>query len=142
MKKLGVRITAIHRIFRFAQSPFLREFIRKNIEFRKNTDSKFRKDLFKLLNNSLFGKFLFNARKNEIKTKLITRECYYEKVINSVSVNKCTLLSENALLLRHHSSVVRLSHPIVVGFFILERSNTIMLEMFYFKLKKFLWRKN
>ena len=43
MKKLGVKITKINRIFRFKQEPFLKDFIDQNINLRKSTNSKFKK---------------------------------------------------------------------------------------------------
>ena len=88
----------------------------------------------------MFGKLLFNARKNSLITKLITEDWHYERLINSVNLDKCTFLSDEALMLRYHSPEISFNHPIVAGFFVLERAKALMFETYHLKLKE--WYKD
>ena len=67
---LGLRLTAVHRALPFDQSPWMAPYIRMNTELRKKAASDFEKDLYKLMNNSVFGKPMENLRKR-VDVKLV-----------------------------------------------------------------------
>ena len=61
--KHGLVLKKVHRMISFQQSALLKDNIDKNTDLRKKATSNFKRDFFKLMNNSVFGKTMENVRK-------------------------------------------------------------------------------
>ena len=71
--KLGLKVTKVHRILTLDEKPFLKEYIDLNTELRKQSKNDLEKDLFKLMNNAIFGESMENVL-NRSNIKLINSD--------------------------------------------------------------------
>ena len=52
----GLILKKVHRVIQFNQEAWLKQYTDMNTELAKQAKNNFEKDLFKLMNNSVFGK--------------------------------------------------------------------------------------
>ena len=110
-----LRVTKI-RVLQFAQSPWLREYIELNTNFRIRAENNFEKNLYKLMNNAVFSKTMENVR-NYVDVKLVTkwdgtkrRQWSQNRIFHSRSV-----FAENLIAIKLRKLEVKFNKPIYVS---------------------------
>ena len=133
---LGLRLTKVHRALRFDQSPWMEPYIRMNTELRKKAASDFEKDLYKLMNNSVFGKTMENLRKRvDVKLVRSNEEDKLRRLIASPAFARGNIFDDDLAAIQVHKSNLVLSRPVYVGMSILDLSKHLMFYFYYNQLK-------
>ena len=138
----GMKVTKIHTIYRFKQSPWLAKYIDHNTQKRTVAKTNFEKDLYKLMNNAFFGKTMENVRD---RTNL---EFIDHSQIDQIIKRQSKLSFKGTM--DHYSkfSVYKIDKektvfdkPIYLGFTVSELSKLLMYEFYYNKLQPY-WKQS
>ena len=105
-----------------------------NTELRKAAKNYFEKDLFKLMNNSVFGKTMENIRKHR-DIKLVTTDKKRSKLVSEPNYHTINLISEDLSIIEMKKTKVKMNKPIYLGLSILEISKILMYEFWYDYIK-------
>lgn len=132
--RLGIKITKIHSILKFNQSPWMKSFIDMHTELRKHAKNKFEEDFYKLCPNSVYGKMMENVKKH-CNAKLVCDEKTKNKYINSPLCSEWRIIDNDLVIFKKFKKTVKLDKPTYVGFSILELSKVRMYEFFYTVIK-------
>ena len=130
----GLKLKKIYRVIEFNQEAWLKPYIDMNTELRKLAKNDFEKDLFKLMNNSVFGKTTENIRKHR-DIKLVTTDKKRSKLVSEPNYHTINLISEDLSIIEMKETKVKMNKPIYLGLSILEISKTLMYEFWYDYMK-------
>ena len=129
-----LKLKKVHRIIEFNQEAWLKPYIDMNTELRKLARNDFEKDLFKLMNNLVFGKTMENIRKHR-DTKLVTTDKKRSKLVSEPNYHTINLISEDLSIIEMKKTKVKMNKPIYLGLSILEISKILMYEFWYDYMK-------
>ena len=127
---LGMKVTKFHKILKFKQSDWMKQYIDFDTEKRKNPNNDYEKNLLKLMINSVCDKTMENLRKR-VDVKLINNDKDYVKSVSKTTLASQKIFSKNLVAIHKIKPVLLLNEPIYVGFSVLELSKLLMYEFHY-----------
>ena len=105
-----------------------------NTEKRKNARNDFEKDIFKLLNNAVFGKTMEDKRKH-LDFEIVSDEKRLMKCVNNPSFKHSHIINENLVGVEKQKPKLKLDKPIFIGMSILDLSKQHMYKFYYDVMK-------
>ncbi len=132
----GLKLKAVHHVMEFKQAPFLKPYIEYNTEKRKLAKNAVDKDLYKLLNNAVFGKQMEDVESRR-SIHLLTRTGWARAVkwgCHPWLASWSAVIPDELMVMEKKRQKVVLDKPIIVGQAILDLSKVIMYKAYYEKL--------
>jgi hypothetical protein len=135
--KLGLRVTAVHKILVFREERWLAPFVDHNAAARQAASNDFEKGFYKLLNNSTFGKCMENVRGYRDFRICVNREQYQRQTKKPTYSRTVRFGGDNSdfCIVEQRRGTVRLDKPIYAGQAILDSSKAIMYGFHYGVMK-------
>lgn len=135
--KHGLILRKIHRVISFDQSPWLRSYIDLNTRLRSKAKNAVEKDMFKLLNNSIFGKTIEDvmSRRN---VEFFYKE-QWDRAVKHAShpwmKGWRIIVPEKLIAIEKAKPSICLDRPIAVGQAILDLSKVSMYTTWYEQMR-------
>ena len=133
-KKLGVKITKIRRGLKFEEKPWLKSYIDLNTNLQAKATNEADKDMYKLLNNAVFGKTCENLL-NRTEYKLVSSREEALKLIAKPTFKDYTEYNKKLAGIHLDPYSVTSNKPSYVGVAILDLSKVLMYDFHYNNVK-------
>ena len=121
----GLILKRVNIVIQFNQEEWLKPYIDMNTKLRKEAKSEFENDLFKLMNNSVFGKTMENVRKHR-DIKLVTTEEKRITLVSELNYHTTKHFSKTLLAIEMKKRKVEMYKPVYIGMSLLDISKTLM----------------
>ena len=126
----GHVVTKVHRGISFSTSAWLKPYIEMNTVLRSQTAVDFERNVFKLMNNAVFGKTMEDVRKYS-NFYLVRSGKQWERTVNRPDFKTSTAFGEHVSGVFRHKTEVKLNKPIYVGQAVLDLSKLHMFHLHY-----------
>ena len=133
--KLGIKVHKVNKILTCDEKPFLKKYIDLNTELRKNSKNDLEKDLFKLMNNAIFGKSMENVLNKSNITLINNNPEKLSKLIKEPNFENIHKIFDKQVLVQSKPVKTKFNKPIYLGACILETSKLHMYKFWYDYLK-------
>lgn len=132
--ELGLKITHVHRVLTFTETNFLKSYIDFCTSRRKKARNNFEKNLYKLMCNAVFGKFIENVSKY-IDMKISRNDTEFLKLSSDPRFAGFMIVSDNLVLVFFKRVSIKIKQAYAVGFSILEFAKEFMYRSYYKEIK-------
>ena len=132
--KQGLKLKKTHRAIKFEQKEVLKPYIEFNTEKRKNARNDFEKDVYKLMNNAIFGKTMEDKRKH-LDFEVVSDETRYMKCVSNPNFKHSHIINESLVGVEKQKTKLKLDKPIFIGMSILDLSKQHMYKFYYDVMK-------
>jgi hypothetical protein len=126
----GMILKKIHKVLEFEQQAWMKSYIDFNTTKRSKAANDFEKDLFKLMNNAVFGKTMENVRER-VNIELVTNKKRAEKIISHPTYKSHSIIDEDLVAFSRTKEIVKLNKPIYCGLAVLDLSKLVMYDFHY-----------
>ena len=130
----GLKLEKIHRILKFRQERFCEKHINICVNARKNTANVFEKELYKLSQNTLFGKFLENIR-DRTKIRFITRRETLRSNATKATYKDTKFVNKKLCIAMHRQEEIILEKFPHIGSAILDLAKNHIYHNYYYNIK-------
>ena len=111
---MGLTLDKVHRVVKYKQRCWLKEYIEYNSKQRALATNEFLKSFYKLKNNALFGKTMEDVRKR-IKYHLVTDEDKFERYARKTRQDKtrCSFIASQCRRSHYKISEIQYNNKII-----------------------------
>ena len=132
--QLGMEIKSIHKALEFNQDTWLKRYIDFNTQKRKDAKTQFKKNFYKILNCSVFGKMMEDQLKYK-KISLVSNPKALKKITSKPTFETCKIFHEKLVAAQCRNASVAITKPVYVGQAVLDLSKVLMYDFYYNYLK-------
>ena len=126
----GLTLKRVHRILEFKQSAWMKPYIDFNTQKRKEANNEADKNLFKLLNNAVYGKTMENMRKR-IKIRITKTQKDFLKYASRPTYISHNFFGKNLVVINEKKELLTLNKSVYIGCTLLELSKLAIYEFHY-----------
>ena len=133
---LGMKLKKEHRALKFTQKEWMEPYIWMNTELHKKSTSDFEKNLYKLMNNSVFGKTMENLRRR-VNINLVRsyEDNRRRKLIANPLFARYNIFDDVLVVMQMYRGKLSLTKPAYFGMSVLDLSKHLMYDFYYNKFK-------
>ncbi len=128
--RLGAKLERVSRAIKFRQGPWLKGFVDKMTQLRKEAVTELDADASKRAINSCYGKYLQNQYNKQTLYVCRSPEVA-DKCMRNKFFEQWNIVDENCIFFYAKKKVVRMDRPLVIGFTVLELSKAKMFSLFH-----------
>ena len=132
--KHGFVVDEIHIGLKFHQSDWMKLFIDTNTLLRAQATDEVSKSLFKLMNNSVYGKTVENVRER-FKLDFVGNIRQAQRLISLPTYSRFHIIRKDLITVQRNKTSIHFDKPIYVGVAVLDISKLLMYEFHYEYMK-------
>ena len=106
----GLKLKKVHSVTEFRQEYWLKPYIDLNTDLRKDAKNDFEKDFLKLINHSVFGKTMENAR-NHRNIRIVTADKRRSILASEPNYHLTKYISKDLLIMEMNKVEVKKNKP-------------------------------